>query len=118
MSSDESNKTSHVTNDGYRNDDVNENDGDDDDGMDSLSTESNRSIISSEYGTSIDFNQITSTSYSLKDDQKSIENNSLNKERLEDLKDLPKELIEMVQKALEELDSKENEEKEEREDTK
>lgn len=102
--------------------------GNSDDGMSSLSTESGRSILSSEYDltnnelTSLNLNDFTeaalfayktpsTTSGSAggktqrQDSSKSlILPNSIVRERNDDLKDLPPELAELVQKALHELD--------------
>lgn len=90
MSSDESNKTS---NNDIRIDD-------------SLSTESNHSIISSEYGNTCLFT--TNSLFNKPADI--IIPESLAMERLDDLKDLPPELAELVQKNLHELDLKEHNE--------
>ncbi|XP_075145761.1 uncharacterized protein LOC142220472 [Haematobia irritans] len=94
-----------------------------DDGMSSLSTESGRSILSSEYGITnnglgaINLNDFTdaalyayktasSTSGSAGDKTRRPLPlpNSIVQERIDDLKDLPPELAALVQKALHELD--------------
>lgn len=88
MSSDESNKTSQVF----------------DDGMDSLSSgESNKSIISSEYSHSEIRPSSSSGIYTINnsnnlDCEKSLEDDG------EELKELPPELAEMLHKALQKLD--------------
>lgn len=87
---DESTKTSRPPSEDYEND------------LDSLSTESGRSILSSEYSQTVDY-----MFYSpIEKDCRSI-SEAIVKERSEDFKDLPPELAAMVQKALSDLDMKE-----------
>lgn len=89
---DESTKTSRPPSEDYEND------------LDSLSTESGRSILSSEYSQTVDY---VGTFYNrIEKDSKSI-SEAIAKERTEDFKDLPPELAAMVQKALSDLDMKE-----------
>ncbi|XP_037951199.1 coiled-coil domain-containing protein 149-B-like [Teleopsis dalmanni] len=90
-----------------------------DDGMSSLSTESGRSILSSEYGvdvaacnlsdcgTNLYANLVKSSTVHRSHIHSNFKHylpNSIAKERLNDLKDLPPELAALVQKALHELD--------------
>lgn len=91
---DESTKTSRPpSSEGYDND------------LDSLSTESGRSILSSEYSQTIDY--VSGIFYNhIEKDPKMI-SEAIAKERSEDFKDLPPELAAMVQKALCDLDMKE-----------
>ena len=93
MSSDESNKTTN-----------------NDDGLDdSLSTESNRSIISSEYGNTFGYSGIIDENCHIDDVEIPHVSNLVELERLDDLKDLPPELSALIQKTLHELDLKDNE---------
>lgn len=90
---DESTKTSRPPSEDYEND------------LDSLSTESGRSILSSEYSQTLDY--VGGMFYSpIEKDCKSI-SEAIAKERSQDFKDLPPELAAMVQKALSDLDMKE-----------
>lgn len=90
---DESTKTSRPPSEDYEND------------IDSLSTESGRSILSSEYSQTVDY--VDGIFYNpIEKDSRSI-SEAIAKERSEDFKDLPPELAAMVQKALSDLDMKE-----------
>lgn len=90
---DESTKTSRPPSEDYEND------------IDSLSTESGRSIMSSEYSQTVDY--VSGIYYDPIGKDPKVISEAIAKERSEDFKDLPPELAAMVQKALSDLDMKE-----------